>query len=176
MGDVMPDSPAAEAGLQGGDIIHKFNGKKMDSATELRHSVASTSPGQTTSMRVFRDGHWLNLDVTVGTLDDSKLAYGGTSSTGLSDFGISVRALTPEIAKQLNLDADASGLVVTDVNGSSIAARAGIRPGDLLVTANGVTLESTRQLREMMEQASERGVRLLIEREGYRRFLVLRGH
>ena len=175
VGDVMPDSPAAEAGLQGGDIIHKFNGKKMDSATELRHSVASTSPGQTTSMRVFRDGDWLNLDVTVGTLDDSKLAYGGTSSTGLSDFGISIRALTPEIANRLNLDADSSGLVVTDVHGSSIAARAGIRPGDLLVTANGVTLESTRQLREIMEQASERGVRLLIEREGHRRFLVLRG-
>lgn len=175
VGDVMPESPAAEAGLQGGDIILKFNRKRMESASELRHAVAGTSPGTSVSMRVFRDGEWINLDVTVGRLDDSKLTYGGTVSSGLTDLGIYARSLTPEIAKRLSLDSDATGVVVADVDRGSIAARAGIRPGDLIVSANGEALTNVRDLNNVVEETtSDRGLRLLIEREGYRRFVILR--
>ena len=181
IGDVMPASPADEAGLKGGDIIYMFNGKTMESASELRHAVAGTAPGKTATMRVFRDGAWIDLDGVVGKLDDSKLAHngsmthGGSMTRGLTELGISIRALTPDLAQQLNLDSDAQGIVVTDVEQGGFAANAGIRPGDLIVSANGQALTNVTQLQEIVDDiSSDRGLRLLIQRDGYRRFVILR--
>ena len=175
IGDVMPDSPAEKAGLMGGDIIYRFDGKKMDSASMLRNTVAGTTPETTTSMRVFREGKWLTMDVTIGTLDDSNLSYPGATNRGLRDLGITVSELNSEIAQRLNIKSESDGLVVTDVVQGSVAARAGFRVGDLIVNANGRKITTVGDLLNRVEEMdSERGLRLLIEREGYRRYVILR--
>ena len=175
IGDVVPESPAAEAGLKSGDIVHKFNGKTMTSASELRHCVAATTPETSATLRVFRDGQWHDIDVAIGTLDDSKLAFGGSISRGLSELGMSVRTLTPDIAQQLGLDSAGTGLVVTDVDRGSLAANAGVRPGDVIRSANGTELTTVADFQRLIDDVtSDRGLRMLVERDGYRRFVILR--
>ena len=62
-----------------------------------------------------------------------------------------------------------------DIDPNGLAAGVGIRPGDLIVSANGEDLADVHQLREIDEkEINDRGVRFLIEREGYRRFLVVK--
>lgn len=175
IGNVMPDSPAEKAGLKGGDIIYRFDGQEMDSASKLRHTVAGTPPGSTASIRVFREGKWLTLDVTIGTLDDSKLTFRGSSERKLRDLGLAVQELTPDLASRMNIDSDSTGLIVTNVIQGSISAQAGIRQGDVIVSINGHSPTNVNDLADAVaEMQSDRGLRLLIERQGFRRFVILR--
>ncbi|MCA9214289.1 MAG: PDZ domain-containing protein, partial [Planctomycetales bacterium] len=172
--DVMPDSPAETAGLKSGDIVVKFNGKRMASASQLRNEVASASPGAPAELNVFRAGDWITLSVTLGKLDDSKLSFGGSPSDALDDFGISIQDTTPELRQRLNLNSNTKGVVVVDVKQGSISARAGIQPGDLIVSINGEDVSNVGQVHDAVSSTGKNGTRLLIERDGYRRFVVLR--
>ena len=83
--------------------------------------------------------------------------------------------LSAEIARQLGYDIDASGVVVTAVDPTSLAARAGIRSGDMLVAIGGADIESVSDFREAMrDHDPESGIRMQILRDGVRRFVFLR--
>jgi serine protease Do len=176
VGDVIEDSPAARAGLKAGDIVLRYNGQPVASANQLRNSVAATPPNTRAEVLIFRNGKQMTLTITVGELEDEPVAVespeGGDSSVNL---GMTVQTLTPELARQLGYDRNERGVVVTDVEGASMAARAGIQQRDVIVDVNGKAVQNVRDFREALENADiANGVRLQVKRDGVRRFVFLR--
>jgi len=91
-------------------------------------------------------------------------------------MGMSLSSITPELAEQLGLDADASGLVVRDVDQASEAYEKGLRAGDLITEAGQQTVESITDLEDRVAEAKDAGrksILLLIRREGEPRFVAL---
>ncbi len=132
--DVMPNGPAAKAGIKRGDIIVKFDGKVVHSQHELPEIVAQTPIHKEAAVEVIRNGKPLTVQVTVGELKETKVASAEGEEPG-SNWGLQVQAITPQIAQQLNLKSD-KGVIVRGVQPDSPAADAGIQSGDVVVEVN----------------------------------------
>jgi serine protease Do len=127
--------PAADAGVEPGDVIVRYNGKPVGDTSDLVEMVSRTKPGTTVPIEMLRDGERRTLRVRVASLDVDELAEqtGAPAETG---FGMSLGDLTPEIRAQLRVPAGRSGAVVTRVGQGGLAARAGIRAGDVVLEVN----------------------------------------
>ena len=134
--DIVPDGPAAKAGLKRGDVIVSLDGEAVASAHALSSMVAGIAPNTSVKVAVMRDGNEKTIPVTLGTRPDQQQA--GQLEKGESDmkWGLAVQALTPELADRLGYDPGTTGVVVVQVKPSSPAAKAGIRPGDLVLEVN----------------------------------------
>jgi serine protease Do len=172
---VYPDSPAAEAGFQAGDIIVKFGGKPTRDRNQLRYMVASTPPGTKTTVTVFRQGQQQELSVTTALLDVERLTQTSPPRGSISGLGMTSQTLTPELAEQLGYDQDVTGVVVTEVESGSPADRAGMQVRDVIVSVDGKPVRGARDFRAATENADlDRGMRLLILRNNVRQFVVIK--
>jgi serine protease Do len=133
--DVIPDGPAAKAGVQPGDVLLEFEGKKMEAPADLQRAVGFTSPGTTAKMKVLREKGDRTLEVKIGEAPDDREIAARPGPRGSSSLGMEVRPITPEIARQLNLRS-AEGVVVARVEDSSSAAAAGVQRGDVIREIN----------------------------------------
>jgi serine protease Do len=153
------DSPAARAGLEPGDVILSINGTRIESSNEVPPLVAGIRPGQMARLQVWRKGGTLDIDVKVGDAkaDAAAEADDGDGMQG-SSLGLALRPLRPEERRRLD---GRNGLLVENVSGA--AARAGIRPGDVVLSVNGEAVSSPEHLRTLVGKAPKR-VALLIQR------------
>ncbi len=173
IGDVVPDGPADNAGLRAGDIVTKFKGKPVRKMSQLRNAVASTAPETEAEVEIFRDGKKMTRTVTIGLLEGRYVAGGGTPSA--FDLGMTVQTLTPEMAEQAGFERDEQGVIVTQVESGSLAARVGIRPGDLIVAVGTARIGDLGDFREAMQESDvRRGIRMQVKREGVQRFVFLK--
>ncbi len=74
---ITPDGPAAKAGVEGGDVITKIDGKAVEKALDLRRMIAAINPGSKTVLQVYRRGAYQDITVTIGELPDERQAAGG---------------------------------------------------------------------------------------------------
>ncbi len=133
--DVVPDSPAAKAGLKTGDILLELDGKKMEAPGDLQRAVGLANPGRDAKLKVWRDQGERTVEVKIGEAPDEREIARQTGRGGLSMLGLEVRPITPEIARQLNLKS-AEGVVVTRVEDGSPAAESGLQRGDVIREIN----------------------------------------
>jgi serine protease Do len=175
---ILPESPAAAAGLEPGDVIVEFDGRDVPSSGALPPIVGRAPVGSTVDVVVIRDGERRGINVTVEQLpDDAARASGQSPQTDSGEFeslGMKVQSLSDERREALGLSADIQGVLVSGVIGGP-AAEAGLAPGDVIrrVNRNGIT--SIADLREVLAQIdSGRSVPLLVQRENNQRFLALR--
>jgi serine protease Do len=179
IGDVVPDSPAAKAGLKSGDIVTQIDGKPMSNSQQLRNTIAATAPKTSVKLTLFRDGKTMPLDVVVGELDAGtvKLAKGEAvepEAEAATKFGMTVQTITPQIRQQLGLSEETQGVVVTEVESGSAAETLGIRVQDVITTVGGKAVTSAEEYRDAMKsQSLEKGVRLQVARDGVSRFVFL---
>jgi serine protease Do len=145
---VMPDSPAAKAGLKMGDVIVEFDGHMISKAGDLPRLVASTAVGSTATLKVVREGKPLTITTQIATLPEPQQVAEASPAGGKS-LGLTVRPLTSALAKRLEVP-DKTGLVVTEVADGSPAAEAGVQPGDVIVEANRTLLHSIADLRRVV--------------------------
>ncbi len=179
VGDVVPGSPAAKAGLKSGDIVISYQGKPVKSSSQFRNAVAATPPGTKAQVEYVRDGSKQKLVVEVGQLDTADAEPNNPRGSGLpaaaDDLGLALQNLTEEIAGQLNLPAQQRGVLVAEVQPGSAAARGGFRPGDVIINVAGKEVTSVNDYRDALQgQNLSSGVRMRVLREGGSRFVVLK--
>ena len=158
-------SPAARSGLEPGDVILGIDGKTIESPGELPAAVASKLPGETARLQVWRKGETRNIDVKVGSFGDEKVAASETPSADKGRLGVAVRPLTPDEQRQAEVK---GGLLVEQAGGA--AAKAGIRPGDIIVSVNGQPIGEVEQLRGIIAKSGKKAA-ILIERGDSRIFV-----
>ena len=142
VGDVMPGTPAAKAGLKSGDVILSVNGKAVTDAHSLQLTVSQISPGTSVAVKIIRNGFNKTVNVTLAELPGSETATGdqdnSDSGPGMADAldGVTVADLEPQVREQLRVPAGINGVLVTDVSSDSNSAEAGLQPNDLIVEIN----------------------------------------
>ncbi|MBL8416509.1 MAG: DegQ family serine endoprotease [Propionivibrio sp.] len=159
------ESPAAKAGLEPGDVILSLNGKAISSSSELPLLVADIQPGESARLQVWRKGATREIEVKVGAQKEARLASADSRKESQGRLGLALRSLSPDERRQVD---GKNGLLVEEVGGA--AARAGIRPGDVVLALNGEPVNSVEQLRGLVSKAEKR-VALLIQRDDAKLFV-----
>jgi serine protease Do len=176
--EVIPDSPAAAAGIQSGDVIIAFNGKTVDSPSILRNTVAQTPVGKTIKVELLREKKTRSVEVKITEQPkdvaqaDEETVQGDDKNTALA--GVEVRNLTAEIARQLGLPAGTVGVVIAGVDEGSAAEEAGLQEGDVILEINRQPVRNLADFKRLSGKLSKQGsTLLLINRQGRKLFLAI---
>ena len=178
---VIAGSPAEKAGIEGGDVVVKVDGKTVDKAADLRRLVANVKPGAKTTLTVFRRGATKDIVVTIG--EDERSKKPGSGSEGGSEpapangpsaaLGLKVSELTEAQRKELKLK---SGVKVDSATGA--AARAGLREGDLILSVDNVEVSSVKAFQAQIAKAEKadkaKALNLVVRREDVTSFVLLK--
>lgn len=157
--EVEKGSPADKAGVQVSDIILKFNGRTVERSIDLPRMVGATRPGTRATLTVWRKGATRDLTVVVGEMPAESAVAAARESAQPDRAGLVTSDLTPEQRRQLNIQ---SGVLVEDVTGA--AARAGVRPGDVILAVNNREIYSTEELSKFLSETQRKSVALLVKR------------
>lgn len=179
--NVKAGSAADKAGVKRGDIITAINGEAIEDGNVLRNKVAGTPPGTEIKLTISRDGNPQEMtavldefDTTAAGPNQQQDPSGPQKQSPNGKLGLSLQPLTPQAAKQLGIEGDISGMVVTDVDPDGPAAEAGIARGDVILEVNRQAVSTTDQVQAALERSGERPVLLLISRKGQTIYLTVR--
>ncbi|HEX2887259.1 DegQ family serine endoprotease [Vineibacter terrae] len=165
---VEQDSPAAKAGLLSGDVILKLNGSDVPRSGDLPPRIADLAPGTRAHLDIWRRGETKQLAVTIGERHTDQQAQADSSTPATQGrLGLAVRPLSPQEARSID---EKGGLLVEGVTGP--AARAGVQPGDVVLSFNGQPVTSIDALRGLAAKAQDHAA-LLIRRENAKIFVPL---
>ncbi len=163
---VLPGSPAEQAGVQRGDILLALDGQEIAGVRELQLAVASTPVGRTVELQVLRGGKRLTLPVTI-----------------VAQAPPAGAALAPEVqgrAEELGLKvvpAEGGGVRVEEVDPQSHAARAGVRPGDVVLSVNREEVKDLATFRQAARKAAgTKNIVLLVQRGEVTLYLAFPGN
>jgi len=174
IGDVAPNSPAAKAGLQRGDIVLELNGQNVNGPDDLSVRVSQMAPGAVAHLQIVRNGQMKDVDVTLGEFPEKpEEAVGAQAGAGAVLQGLQVQNLTPELANQLGVKATEMGVVVTAVDPSSPGAVAGVQTGDLIEEVNHKAVHNVNEYQEAIRSSGNQSVLLLINRGGTTHYVII---
>ena len=176
VGSVTPGGAAEKAGIKQGDVILGYQGRPVVDTNSFRNEIAATRPGTTITLNVMRDGKEREMKATLAESAPAKDVERGDEGEahGSAKFGMTVEPLTPEIARQLELDRDAKGVVISEVDPSGAAASAGLREGDVIQQINGKPVRTTEEVRGALSGVTDKPAVLLVQRGSATIFVPLR--
>ncbi|NIH15497.1 serine endoprotease DegQ [Serratia symbiotica] len=160
--EVLPKSAAAKAGIKAGDILVSIDGKPVSSFAELRAKVGTTTPGKTIKIGLLRDGKSQEVSVT---LDNNESSSTNAETLSPALLGVSLSNGTLPSGEQ--------GVKVDNIDQSSIAARIGLKKGDMIIGANRQRVDNIIALRKILE-AKPPIMALNVVRGNERIYLLLR--
>jgi serine protease Do len=169
---VYPNSPAAHAGLKSGDVVLAIDGVAVDDMQSLNYRIATHKPGDSPSFKVSSNGQVRDVSVTLSAPPAAAPAavIGGRSPL----TGAKVQNLSPSIAQQLDLEADAQGVVVVSTQPGTLANRYGFAPGDIIVGVNNTLIRNVSDLQSALAAANGQW-NLVVNRGGQRMTLSVGG-
>ncbi|NOR52074.1 MAG: Do family serine endopeptidase [Gammaproteobacteria bacterium] len=173
---IIDDSPAAEAGIEVGDVIIEYSGKPIIKSPDLPPLVGLTEIGKETELKVLRNGKIKSLKITIGKLpEEGQMAKGAGKKQKAGDIelvGLAVRELTADERKER--DIKKGGVFVKEVTAGA-ARKAGVSEGDLVIKLNNVHIEGVSHFRTVIEGIKpNRSVPMLVMRGDNPRFLALK--
>ena len=163
---VVDAGPAAKGKIQRGDVILKFNNRKVNEMRKLPRIVADTAVGVEVPVEVWRENKKVDLKVKVGELQEEQTQVAARTDKGadgpvkvkvVDDLGLTLSAITGSAIQEFKLDDDAKGVLVTDVNGTGPAAEKGVRPGDLIVEVGQEEVASPEDVVRKVKEARDAG-------------------
>ena len=186
MSDVNEQGPALKAGLQRGDVIVEFDGKDVQSISELRNRVAATPVGSNVKLKVMRDGQEKPLTIRIAERPSDAMLARGTEPGTTPEAGeprkgplnvlsdLRVKPLDEETRAQYNLGTKASGVVVANVQTGSPAEQAGLQRGDVIQEVNRQPVVGVKDFEAAAAKIKkEENAVLLVNRQGSAIFIVI---
>ena len=178
LGKIVPDSPAAKAGLKENDVVLEINGQRIEGTEQFRRMIHEIPAGRTANLTVWRDGRSHNIKVTVGKQEAGNMkvfADGPKSfafkmptmppmpdlsglehlrtfsmiSPGRPLLGIDAENLEGDFGNYFGAPGG-EGVLVRGVFANSAAAKAGLKVGDVITSLNGERIHSSSELREKL--------------------------
>lgn len=186
---VQEGGPAAEAGIQAGDVILTWDGDDIREMRNLPNAVAESEIGAAVDVEVWRDGARQTVQVTVAELEEEAEAAFATEENGAAPsdpaagsdipaLGMSVQPLDDQARAAFQIPEDVSrGVVVADLSVDSDAAEKGIRPGDVIAEVNQKPVTTADEIRAQVDAARTAGrksVLLMVQSEAGSRFVAVR--
>lgn len=162
---VEPGSPAEKGGVETGDIILKYNGVAIERSSDLPRMVGNTKPGARATVTVWRKGASRDLQLTIAEMEGEKVAKkedGKSKPERVANvLGLSVANLSEAQRRELNLE---SGVLVETAEG--VAARAGLRTGDIILRLNNTDVKDAGQFNALVAKLDMKKMAVLLVRRG----------
>ncbi len=178
--EIVPDSPAEQAGLQVGDVIKTANGHPVQAIHDVSLLVGRARVGDKLALAVERDGTPLKIEATVAKavradpnapIPDATV--GGPTQAN-SALGLWFAGLTSELREEAGLAPTATGVVIGGIADDSPALAAGLVPGDVILSIDRLPIATPEDAADKLRLASSTGdVLLLITRHGSPQFTAL---
>lgn len=175
LGKIVPDSPAAKAGLKENDVVTEINGQRVEGAAQFRRMIHEIPAGRTIQMTVWRDGHAQTISATLGKSEQGRHAMKmmtptpGTFAFRMPDMpeipsmewngsmllggqprlGIDAEEISGQLGAFFGAP-DGEGILVRDVASGSAAEKAGVKAGDVITSLNGERIRTVGELREKL--------------------------
>lgn len=169
---VLPGSPAEKAGIKPGDIVITFKGRPVSGASQLKNMIGNEKPGSPAELAIFRDKKPLSIVATLGERVHAKKSVVSQPSAPASmrEFGTELEKVSAQSGKTQGLQ-EGVGLLVKKVDG--LAAKMGVKDGDVLVEIDGKTLSEVSDFAKAFTEAKNNNViRIKIQRAGEKVFLT----
>ena len=170
-------TPAAKSGLQDGDFIVEVDGRKIDSNERLTNTVGLMPPGTEVDVKYYRNGKLRSSELKLGEFPSNIRTAGMNSNSESfnSSTGMKLEKLSKSkhqrYIERYNIESD-TGILITDIDPESPAAKSGLRPGDVIVKANRKKLSSVDDFSKIYR--SNKKILVQIERSGAYRFASIR--
>jgi serine protease Do len=188
---IEPGGPAAKSELRVSDIILSVDGRTVRDALELRTAVRAQGIGSELNLAILRPGRGSegemeflpkHIQITTEEWPDLLQARQASPSERESTeepitrraLGLTVQALTPELAGRFGIDEATEGVIVTAVEPDSPAAARGLKPGDIITEVEYQTVRNPREFQEALQEPSGKGVLINLISEGSPRFEILK--
>jgi len=160
---VEADGPAEKAGLKRYDVIIEINRQPVETPNDLKFKIADLNPGAKVDIKFIRDGKEMALTATITELEPQEEKE--TSTALEKDLGMSVTAITPNLARRYGLQTR-EGLLITEVRRYTEADQKGIEPRDIILEVNRRRVTSVAEFKGILNKAkSGDPIMLLIRRE-----------
>jgi len=171
VGDVIEDGPAEKAGIQRGDVIIEFNGRKVKDVTHLRNMVADSDPGKETTVKISRDGKIKTVEVNIAEMPSEIQVQ---SQLFENQFrGISVQSLTPQLKDSLNIPKRITGVVITDMDDDS-PAEGTLMKNDVIMEINRKRISGIKDYEEAVSGIlKDENILILVFRKGSTLYITL---
>ena len=182
--NVAEGSPAADAGIEKGDVIVKFDDRDIAEMRRLPRIVAETPIDKTVDITLWRNGHEQRVKVKIGELDEAEVAAVPVQPESealeppkIEALGMSLAEVTPELREKFQLDQEAAGVLIVGVADGSVAAEQGLQPGDVVVEVDQKEVGTPQDVEAQIATArksNQRVVTFLIYRQGDFQWVALR--
>jgi len=153
LGDVFPQTPAAAAGLQIGDVVLTLDGKRMENGRQFEVNLYRRAVGDTVTVEVIRAGQTLKIPVAVAEREDDPTRFADMVSPDrniVPRLGVLALDIDARIASMIGERRLAYGVLVAARSADSPASDQALEPGDIIVSVNGSPLKALADLRSIV--------------------------